>query len=57
MSAWNGPSNVRIPHSAVRTLRVLTNVNAKMDFTGLTKRAKVRARFGSEVLVDRNDVI
>ena len=33
---------MRIPHSAVRTLRVLTNVNAKMDFTGLTKRAKVR---------------
>jgi len=43
MSASNGHFNVRIPHSAARTLKVLTNVNAKMDFTGLTKRAKVRA--------------
>lgn len=43
MSAWNGRFNVRIPPSAARTLKVLTNVNAKMDFTGLMKRAKVRA--------------
>ena len=42
MSASNGHFNVRIPHSAARTLKVLTNVNAKMDFTGLTKLAKVR---------------
>ena len=42
MSVSNGHFIVRIHHSAARTLKVLTNVNAKMDFTGLTKLAKVR---------------
>ena len=42
MSAWNGHFNVRIPHSAAKTPKVLINATAKMDFTGLTKRAKVR---------------
>jgi len=43
MSAWNGHFSVRTPHSAARTPKVLTNVNAKMGFTGLTRLAKVRA--------------
>ena len=59
MSAWNGPFNVRIPHSAARTLKVLTNVNVKMDFTGLTQRAKVRGlalKFWSTELTSFNSV-
>lgn len=59
MSAWNGPFNVRIPHSAARTLKVLTNVNVKMDFTGLTQRVKVRGlalKFWSTELTSFNSV-
>ena len=43
MSAWNGHFSVRTPHSTARTPKVLTNVNAKMAFTGLTRLARVRA--------------
>ena len=53
MSAWNGRLSARIPLSAVRTRKVLTNVNVKMDCTGLTARAKVRKASGLLVDIER----